>query len=292
MKIYEKKIPDLLFKEKYTGKNFGTKWYDYIIDSNGDGHYVTPEGIVKVLFKFRKKQFSQEIQDIAISSFLTESKKKHSNRGVAAGVSSNGNARHYTSTGQNEGNYIASNISGYYDRPLREHRHTLKTIKACRTTAFNINNEELWKKGAPFIQRCSKLYKKYSPNEYSLQKKEYSNILPELKIPKTVFTTITSNYNWRTACHCDSGDFTGGLGNLIVTGSNFNGGYLGFPQFKVLIKIEPGDFLIMDVHQWHCNTPIKLILENGFRLSFVMYIREDMKECKTKKKIGKVIYYK
>jgi len=83
----------------------------------------------------------------------------------------------------------------------------------------------------------------------------------------------------------------GGLGNLIVTGSNFKGGYLGFPQFKVLIKIEPGDFLLMDVHQWHCNTPIKRRSDNGFRLYFVMYIREDKNECKVKKKIGNVIYY-
>ena len=93
-----------------------------------------------------------------------------------------------------------------------------------------------------------------------------------------------------TACHCDSGDFISGLGNLIVVGNNFTGGYIGFPQFKVLIKINPGDFLLMDVHQWHCNTPIKITNDNGFRLSFVMYIREDMKECTSKKKINNKVY--
>ena len=62
---------------------------------------------------------------------------------------------------------------------------------------------------------------------------------------------------------------------------------MGFPQFKVLIKIEPGDFLLMDVHEYHCNTPIT---GNGYRLSFVMYIREDMKNCKTKKKIDNTNY--
>jgi hypothetical protein len=56
------------------------------------------------------------------------------------------------------------------------------------------------------------------------------------------------------------------LGNLIVVGRDFTGGYLGFPEFKVLIKIEPGDFLLMDVHQYHCNTPIIKELD-GFRLS-------------------------
>jgi hypothetical protein len=291
MKIYEKKISNDIFK-KYSGKNFGEKWYNLpdgtIIDSNSDGYYIDDHtGSVKVLFKFRKKAITQSLQNLAIKTFLKESKKKHSNRGIAGGVSSDGNARHTTSTGQNEGKYISSNISGYFDRPLREHRGLLGTIKACRTTAFTLKNENLWEQGIPFIQECSKLYKKYSPKEYLIQKKEWNGILQELRIPKTVFTTVTSNYNWRTACHCDSGDFSGGLGNLIITGNSFTGGYLGFPQFKILIKIEPGDFLLMDVHQWHCNTRIS---GSGYRLSFVMYIREDMSKCKRKKIIGETSY--
>jgi hypothetical protein len=131
------------------------------------------------------------------------------------------------------------------------------------------------------------LFKRFAPREYRCQKKEYSKIHPDLKIPKTVFTTVTSNYNWRTACHRDSGDYSGGLGNLIVVGKDFTGGYLGFPEFKVLIKIEPGDFLLMDSHQWHCNTPIN---GKGHRLSFVMYIREDMSKCKNKVNIDKTKY--
>jgi riboflavin kinase/FMN adenylyltransferase len=75
----------------------------------------------------------------------------------------------------------------------------------------------------------------------------------------------------------------------VVIGENFKGGYLGFPEFKVLIKIMPGDFLLMDVHQYHCNTEIKLQTD-GYRLSFVFYIREDMKICKTKKKIDQTVY--
>jgi hypothetical protein len=134
------------------------------------------------------------------------------------------------------------------------------------------------------------LFKKIAPKQWTIQKKEWNSIHHELKIPKTVFTTVTSNYNWRTACHCDAGDFSKGLGNLIVVGKDFTGGYLGFPQFKILIKIQPGDFLLMDSHQWHCNTPIKT-KENGFRLSFVMYIREDMKICQRKKIIDNNIYY-
>ena len=281
--IYEKIINDTSF-EKYRGKNFGESWYNTVIDKDSDGFFEN-----NVLFKFRKNVISEKYSKIAIDSFLELSKKKHSNRGIAGGISpGNTTARHLTKTGQSEGNYIASNISGYFDRPLREHRGILGTIRACRTTAFTINSKDLWNDGLLFIQRCSTLFKKFAPKEYSIQKKEWETLNNFIKIPKTVFTTVTSNYNWRTACHCDSGDFSKGLGNLIVVGQDFTGGYLGFPQFKILIKIKPGDFLLMDSHQWHCNTPI---IGSGFRLSFVMYIREDMKLCKRKKIIENNVYF-
>jgi hypothetical protein len=288
MKFFEKKFTDEEFKV-YRGKNFRESWYTTIVDSNEDGYY-TSEGKNKVLFKFRKNQIKNELSELAINTFLNYSKKKHSNRGSAGGLGENGKARHFTQTGQNEGNYIASNISGYFDRPLREHRGILGTIKACRTTAFTLNNMDLWVQGLPFIQFCSKLFKKYCPKEYQIQKREYNLINNSLKIPKSVFTTLTSNYNWKTACHQDSGDFHNGLGNLTVLGKDFEGGYLGFPQFKVLIKIKPGDILFMNSREYHCNTSIKTH-KDGYRLSFVMYIREDMKFCKKAKKIENVNYF-
>ena len=271
------------------GKKFGESWYIHIIDSNKDG-FDSETG--KVIFKFRKNVVSQKLQDLASETWLDMSKKKHSNRGVASGIGKDGNSRHYTQTGQNEGTYVASNISGYIDRALREHRGPLGTIVAGRPTAFTLNNSDLWIKGLPFIQNCSDLFKEISPIEYHIQKKEWKKIIPELKIPRSVFTTVTSNYNWQTACHRDSGNFDSGLGNLTITSKkHFTGGYLGFPEYRVLIKIEPGDFLLMDSHQWHCNTPIKIISKDGYRLSFVMYIRSDMSRCQKLKKIGKYIYY-
>ena len=288
--FFTKSIPDEQFNE-FKGKNFDENWYQHVIKKDTNGYYRDETGARKVLFKFRKDKLSLKYSDIAIKSFLELSKKKHSNRGMAAGIpKGETTSRHLTKTGQSEGSYIASNISGYFDRPLREHRGPLGTIQACRTTAFTLQNKDLWQNGLLFIQRCSKLYHRYAPKEWGIQLKEWNSIKPQLKIPKTVFTTVTSNYNWRTACHKDAGDFSGGLGNLAVIGQDFTGGYLGFPQFKVLICIEPGDFLLMDVHQWHCNTKIKT-KNNGYRLSFVMYIREDMSKCSKKKVIDNTVYF-
>jgi len=149
---FDKLISDDNFK-KYRGKYFDDSWYTFIIDKNQDGYYVE-DGITKVLFKFRKNKINNSISKLAMDTFLEMSKKKHSNRGNAGGVSENGNARHLTKTGQSEGNYTSSNISGYYDRPLREHRGILKSNLGCRTTSFTMNNKDLWEKGIPFIKKC------------------------------------------------------------------------------------------------------------------------------------------
>jgi hypothetical protein len=283
---FNKVIEDSLF-DKYKGTHFSESWYSTIIDKDTDGYYDS-----NILFKFRKKVIPEKLQSLAIDTFLEYSKKKHSNRGLAAGKpKGQKNARIITTTGQNEGQYVSSNISGYFDRPLREHNKHFKTSKVCRTTAFTINNKEKWESALPFIRKCSREYARLGEKYYRRQKMEYSKVNENVRIPGTVFTTITSNYNFRTACHKDSGDYTHGLGNLILTGKNYIGGYIGFPQFKILIKIEPGDFLLMDVHQWHCNTPIKLIKNDGYRLSFVMYLRNDSVKCKKEKIIDSIKYY-
>ena len=150
--------------EAIKGKNYNENWYagGDVIDSDSDGYYHDSFGNTKVLFKFRKNKINEKFSNIAINSFLELSKKKHSNRGMAAGIpEGDKNARHITDTGQSEGSYIASNISGYFDRPLREHRGILGTIRACRTTSFTLNNLDLWNSGLLFIQRCSKLYKRF-----------------------------------------------------------------------------------------------------------------------------------
>ena len=60
----------------------------------------------------------------------------------------------------------------------------------------------------------------------------------------------------------------------------YDGGYTGFPQFGVCVDVREGDFLGMDVHEWHCNTKLKQITKYFSRVSLVAYLREDMLKCK------------
>ena len=76
---FNKVIEDSLF-DKYKGTHFSESWYSIIIDKDTDGYYDS-----NILFKFRKKVIPEKLQSLAIDTFLEYSKKKHSNRGLAAG---------------------------------------------------------------------------------------------------------------------------------------------------------------------------------------------------------------
>ena len=101
---------------------------------------------------------------------------------------------------------------------------------------------------------------------------------PNFQIKNTAFSTITINYNYRTGTHKDRGDLEEGFGNLIVceddqNPNKFGGSYLGFPQFGVAVDVRQGDFLAMDVHQWHANLPMHPANKTVRRLSVVCYLR-------------------
>jgi hypothetical protein len=155
-----------------------------------------------------------------------------------------------------------------------------------------------WKHSLPFIKEANKQFKKLVPERHSVQLKRAKKT-KDFQIENTAFSTITLNYNYQTALHKDKGDFEEGFGNLLVLekdkcsdSSNnvisYKGGYTGFPQYGVAVDVRQGDFLAMDVHQWHCNTTIsdghipsnkKSKDETYGRLSIVCYLRKNMIKC-------------
>jgi len=145
-------------------------------------------------------------------------------------------------------NQVASNPIGFYESSSNFCK------LPCRLTHFTRTNYDKYKSGLPFIQRIDALFKKLIPTAYEKQL-ERANQKPHLKIPETSFSTITINRNFRTALHRDAGDFKGGFGNLtVIERGKYHGGYTVFPQFGVGVDVRSGDFLAMDVHQWHSNT--------------------------------------
>jgi len=297
--IAEKQFSDEYIKKK-EGEYFGEKHYNLVVKENCDCYYFDENNERKCLFKFRKNVIPDKLCNTGIECLKEASKKKHDNRGAAAGVLDESKLPSYAKMGQligkgkfrakayeandgkivknSLGNLSQSNIIGFYDK---RDRNLGANAPPCRTTAFTKQQVEKWENVLPLLHSIDKQFKILIPKNHKIQHDRAHKT--KYVIGKTAFSTVTINYNWRTALHQDAGDLKEGFGNLVILQEgDYEGGYLGFPQFKVCVDPKHGDFLAMDVHQWHCNTKIKPLTKDYTRLSIVAYLRDKMLNCKGK----------
>lgn len=304
------------------GCYFPESHYHKIIKSNTDVYGIAEDGTKQLLLKFRKSVIPQSICQAAFSALESHSKHKNYNRGAAAGKLHSSKLPKYVGkitkresfrvfykthsgrrTKDNIGNMAMSNIAGYYDKPDRNlytSKSNSKTKKnssrksgfdihgnpLCRTTQFTKEEVAKWASTTPLIRAADKWFQRLVPDRHAIQIAR-ARKTPNYQIANTAYSTITLNYDWRTACHKDKGDLEEGFGNLIVLEkaksghsecTGFTGGFLGFPRWGIAVDVRQGDFLAMDVHEWHCNTPI----QGTGRLSIVAYLRKGMIKCASK----------
>lgn len=173
---------------------------------------------------------------------------------------------------------VNSGIAGFFDRYPR--------IPYGRTCSYNENNPELFEKSYPYFRKLNEKFKELLPQRWAFQKSYADTIDQRFLIGgDTVFTTATINKTFRTAAHLDAGDLGGGFSNLgvITRGSDYKGGYLVLPEYRVAINIRPGDLLLIANHTAiHGNTEIMPPYEGCCpecieRMSIVAYFRENMK---------------
>lgn len=179
-------------------------------------------------------------------------------------------------SGTTYANTVDSGIAGWYDRYTR--------TPYGRATAYTEHNLDKFELSYPFLQSLNRGFKELLPWRWSNQKAAADKIDQRYLVPETVFTTITVNKTFRTACHRDAGDFSDGLSNLLVLSNNgkYTGGYLVFPEYRVAVNVRPGDLLLVNNHEIiHGNTPI-VCEEGAERISLVCYFREGMLDLKTK----------
>lgn len=316
---------------KKEGNYFPEKHYTNIIKKDCDVYYLD-NNQKKLLLKFRKRVIPQQQCKTAYQNLYQAAQKRNRNRGSASGMVKKSKLPKYASNiikkdkyrvfyKDNQGrtkkdnisNIAMSNIIGYYDAP---DRNTLDTVvdkrtkkisptKMCRTTAFTQKEVSKWNNVLPYLKSADQCFKKLVPSRHQTQLTRCRKN-PKYQIGNTAFSTITINYNWRTACHQDRGDLPEGFGNLLVLEKDkcvdypvqsYQGGYIGFPKYGVAVDVRQGDFLAMDVHQYHSNTPIKVgkmcnsesniknnrqkTKKHG-RLSIVCYLRKNMLKCAKK----------
>jgi hypothetical protein len=243
--------------------------YPVILESDADVY--TENG--NLLLRFRKGVLNQDSIHRTYEALQDFMKQKTTDRGVASGSGKG------VATGHKKP--VMSNILGYFDRWSVSQKATFKHsgIKppgACRLCTFNVKYPEKWKQVLPLIREIDTQYAELCPAEYAKQRKAAKST--PFHIASTAFSTITTNLNFRTAAHTDSGDYPEGFGNLVVIehGSPYKGAFTGFPQYGVAVDCRQGDFLAMDVHQLHGNSPMEPADDTSQRLSLVSYLREGI----------------
>jgi hypothetical protein len=156
--------------------------------------------------------------------------------------------------------------------------------------------------------KASNRFQDTYPNDFHNQALKISALIskkPMYRIANTAFSSVTLNRNFRTALHCDAGDYREGFGNLsVIERGEYTGGYTLFPRYGIGFDVRTGDFLAMDVHEWHCNTEMKETSAQATRnkalpdiykddpttgtvgmnkpytrISFVCYFREKLTHC-------------
>ena len=314
---------------KLEGTYFNESDFDLIIKENADVYRLDDTGKKFLLLKIRKNIIPKSICKETFMALIDEAKKPHTNRGAAAGLLTMRKLPPYVKEifqkGRFRGKYIGkddrirkddisnlsrSSIIGYYDQIDRNYfrkktlkqkenksslKPSLKKMVPCRMTKFTKDQPDKWQLTFSFFKTIDKIFSKLVPEAHEKQK-EQASMTPDYQILDTAFSTATINYNWQTALHRDAGDFENGFGNLVIledprtTRMKWKGGFLGFPQYKIAVDVRNGDYLAMDVHQWHANTEIipindsdnnlktKIQLEHA-RLSIVSYLRKNMIKC-------------
>jgi hypothetical protein len=268
----------------------------------------------KLIAKFRKGVFPKETVQIGWDAFRLLAIPSR-NRGAAAGpidtkgiywsrrkpVEITGWSTRYMQNGKvskmRVNNVVASGVIGHYEK-------TPFLGQPCRMTGYTRRGLKQYLHGIPFIEAIDAEFKKLVPDAWRRQHAEVIK-KPMYQISDTAFSTLTVNMNFRTALHKDAGDFSKGFGNLsVIEWGKYHGGETIFPRFGVAFNLRTGDFVAMDVHEWHCNAAlVETAADKAYneslpdirtrdpatgvigsqerfqRISFVCYFREKLSEC-------------
>ena len=171
---------------------------------------------------------------------------------------------------------VMSGIAGYFDRYPR--------IPYGRATSYTEKNYDKFALSYPYLHKLNSQFRELIPNRWKAQNDQANKLDPRFRIDGTVFTTLTVNHNWRTACHRDAGDLTTGFSNICgVTGpegKGWRGGQFILPEYRIAINLQPGDMLLVNNHEGiHGND--ELIGDDNDRMTIVAYFREKMIELKS-----------
>lgn len=298
------------------GSYFDESDIKHLIEEDTDVYGLDPDtGNKKLLAKFRKNVIPHDMIEKGWEGYYITSSASR-NRGAAAGpinmkseywkkrkpTDTTKWSTRYVHKGKvskmRVNNNVFSSVLGYFEQ-------TPFMGLPCRLTSYTQKFFKQYMHGIPFIKSVDHIFKQLVPEQHALQKKAAEE-KPMYQIDDTAFSSVTINRNFRTALHMDDGDFKQGYGNLsVIERGKYHGGYTMFPRYAVGFNLRTGDFIAMDVHEWHCNTEMTETKEDAeynkklpkiyfddpttgtmggekpfTRISFVCYLREKLRKCK------------
>jgi len=288
------------------GEFYDEKHYDTIINTEVMGLKENGE----ILFILKKDNIKKENREKYLNIIKPVAKAKTKNRGTAAGVAdvkkfpvdavslckANGDAlinprlvsvqykrEDGSVCGRCQSNMVRCGCAGFFDAVAG---------LPCRKVAFSQNNPLKHKELENMCNEIAKGHEEYEPASFNFQK-EIAELSKDYLMGNSPYSTLTLNYDFRCAAHIDKGDLIGSRSTITILEelpNNYEGCYLGFPEYKIALDLRDGDTLIFDAHEYHCNTEMKVLTNKlpideltknhfGGRISIVAYLREKMKKC-------------
>lgn len=286
------------------GDFYDESHYDQIINDECIGLKENGD----ILFVYVKNVIKRENREGYINAIKSNAKSKTKNRGTASGVadvkrfpkdavslckadgSETTNKRLVSVQykredgsvcGRCQSNAVRCGCAGYFDKVAG---------LPCRMVGWSTKNSQKHLKCIELCEEIGEAHLLKEPKSYEYQ---MSKVHKDYIMGKSPYSTMTLNYDFRTACHMDKGDLQNSLSTLTIleeVPDNYEGCYLGLPEYKIAINVKDGDTLIFDAHEYHANTEMK-VLSNilpiddltgnpfGGRISIVAYLRNRMNEC-------------
>lgn len=258
-------------KEDWAGKFVDDSNYDELLSE--DCTVYKPDGTI--LLVLLKRAIPNDLLAKAWS-VLEKFNAVTDNRGTASGTKAVPRTRKDGTKGKRtevpDGWAVKSGVMGYFERT--------PTYPWCRACGFNQKEPEKFAKILPMIQFVSNQFKEYVPAKYKVQREVVEKSSSDFVIPGTVYTTITVNKNFRTACHLDAGDLPQGIsGMAVIRQGKWKGCNLVLPDFKKAVQLDTGDLIFFDPHEFHGNTQLIPLSKDYQRCSIVFYYREKIQHC-------------
>jgi len=177
---------------------------------------------------------------------------------------------------QARANKCFSNVLGAMDRGARNPYARLSMTTKKDESAFRAHRD--------IYQTACAALKHSLPDRWHKLYDRFSKVVePEYNLFGTCFTTLTLNWNFRTAFHYDANNCEGGIAVLTaLTKGEYKGHYLVFPQLRLAFDLRDGDFLAGNNQELvHGNTAMIPITPDAERVSLVFYSRERMTEMES-----------